>query len=104
METNNTSDLGNLPSIPESTIRQLKQATRDKQTFAMLSFLLIPLAFIWLPLLIMAIKKERRLVFEIADLFEVNTNPPWYDLNNYSKLRDEVSTIVDDPELRRRPW
>ena len=87
-----------IETLDRNKIRQVKQATRDKQTCAMLLYLVFVTAPVTLPLFIRAIRKERRLVREISAHLGVN---PAID---YKVLRDLVADVINDPELERRAW
>ena len=59
-------------------LNRLRQANSDKITFAMLGYLLLPLAVIFIPLSIWAWRTECRILKELApEIGVVQLYPPW---------------------------
>lgn len=54
--------------------RRVLQANKDKQLWALLTYLLCPLAIVTVPLWLFAIRRERRLIMELAPLIGVRTD------------------------------
>ena len=82
--------------IDPDTIRQLRVANRDKRTCSLLLYLVFITAPVTLPLLILSIRKERRLVREIAATVGIPGDWPYGDLST------AVALVIEEAEIARQ--
>ena len=64
--------------LSQTQINRLKQANADKILFAMLGYLLLPMALIFVPLSIWSWRRETRILKELElEIGVVRLSPPW---------------------------
>ena len=57
----------------DEAVRQLRQASKDKQLWGLLTYFLPPLVVVFLPLWLLAIRREKRRIVEVAELADIRT-------------------------------
>ena len=78
--------------------RRVLQANKDKQLWALLTYLLCPLAIVTVPLWLFAIRRERRLIMEIAPLVGVRTD------QSHKTVRLDLALHLNSEDLEEETY
>ena len=83
----------------DEAVRRLRQASKDKQLWGLLTYLLPPLVIVFLPLWLLTIRREKRRIGEVAALAGIPTEG-----RAAKEIRREVGEHIGSEDVAKNSY